>query len=314
MSYPRSSPSASSRAGATSTLSSTSASGGGHVGYSQRPNPTEAGTRSEEEDDLYAFEVAPTDLMQQTFGATGSSGAGMGPMPPGTALYNGAGTGTGAMRPPTSMLMHTSVGYGGDAPPGLARPMTSVKGAGYTSSQRPRTVFDPLNTNQPGSAAGAGDGSIAAAGAASGVLQRPERSVAMQARELERDVHRLLEQSAVEGAAKKWSSALDKAKEAGRKERLLAKLRAALQPDEGVGSDLTFAVCFNLALQYQNSGMLQEALNTYTVIVKNKSYQSSGRLRANMGNIYFAQKKYPAAIKMYRMAMDQIGANSKEMR
>jgi hypothetical protein len=30
------------------------------------------------------------------------------------------------------------------------------------------------------------------------------------------------------------------------------------------------------------------------------------RLRINIGNIYFEQKKYLQAIKMYRMALDQI--------
>lgn len=33
-----------------------------------------------------------------------------------------------------------------------------------------------------------------------------------------------------------------------------------------------------------------------------------------MGNIYFEQKKYPNAIKMYKMALDLIPATSKEMR
>lgn len=32
------------------------------------------------------------------------------------------------------------------------------------------------------------------------------------------------------------------------------------------------------------------------------------RFRVNMGNIYFEQGKYPAAIKMYRMAMDALPA------
>lgn len=37
-------------------------------------------------------------------------------------------------------------------------------------------------------------------------------------------------------------------------------------------------------------------------------------LRVNMGNIYFEQQKYPAAIKMYRMALDQVPLTSKSMR
>lgn len=49
-------------------------------------------------------------------------------------------------------------------------------------------------------------------------------------------------------------------------------------------------------------------------IVKNKQYPQSGRLRVNMGNIYFEQKKFTNAIKMYRMALDQIPATAKEIR
>ena len=45
--------------------------------------------------------------------------------------------------------------------------------------------------------------------------------------------------------------------------------------------------------------MYLEALNAYSLIVKNKQYAQSGRLRVNMGNIYYEQKKYSAAIKMY---------------
>jgi intraflagellar transport protein 88 len=33
-----------------------------------------------------------------------------------------------------------------------------------------------------------------------------------------------------------------------------------------------------------------------------------------MGNIYYNQQKYAAAIRMYKMAMDILPANSKEMR
>jgi len=69
-------------------------------------------------------------------------------------------------------------------------------------------------------------------------------------------------------------------------------------------------------LWLSGGGWRLQALNTYSLIVKNKQYAQSGRLRVNMGNIYFKQKppKYPTAIKMYRMALDQIPASGKEMR
>ncbi len=60
--------------------------------------------------------------------------------------------------------------------------------------------------------------------------------------------------------------------------------------------------------------MYMEALNTYSLIVKNRQYAQSGRLRVNMGNIYYEQKKYSAAIKMYRMALDQIPNTGREIR
>lgn len=40
----------------------------------------------------------------------------------------------------------------------------------------------------------------------------------------------------------------------------------------------------------------------------------ASRLRVNMGNIYFEQQRYSAAIKMYRMAMDQLPGSAKELR
>lgn len=38
--------------------------------------------------------------------------------------------------------------------------------------------------------------------------------------------------------------------------------------------------------------MYGEAINTYGLIVKNKQYPQAGRLRINMGNIHFEERKY----------------------
>ena len=43
---------------------------------------------------------------------------------------------------------------------------------------------------------------------------------------------------------------------------------------------------------YHVNGLHQEALNSYTIILKNKQYPQASRLRVNMGNIFFEQKKY----------------------
>merc|ERR1719230_1630791 len=133
-------------------------------------------------------------------------------------------------------------------------------------------------------------------------------------REMERQVNGLIEESATLSLQRQYQAALDKAKEAGKRERQLCKQRESNGLADQINIDLTYSVCFNLANQYHASGMYTEALNTYSLIVKNKQYAQSGRLRVNMGNIYYEQKKYPSAIKMYRMALDQIPSTGREVR
>lgn len=122
-------------------------------------------------------------------------------------------------------------------------------------------------------------------------------------------------ESSAESAAKgDFVLALERAKEAGRKERALCKFKDANGLGDSISMDLTFCVAFNLAQCYEQNKMYAEALNTYSLLVKNKQYANAGRLRVNIGNVYFAQKQYPLAIKNYRMALDQIAATSKELR
>ncbi|GMH74663.1 hypothetical protein TL16_g06523, partial [Triparma laevis f. inornata] len=132
---------------------------------------------------------------------------------------------------------------------------------------------------------------------------------------MEKAVHSLIEASAQCSDNHEFTKALEKAKDAGKKERALCKHRETNSLADQINVDLTYAVWFNLACVYQQNGMMEEALNTYTLVVKNKNYpQATFRLRVNMGNIYFYQKKYPQAIKQYRMALDQIPNSGKEVR
>jgi intraflagellar transport protein 88 len=100
----------------------------------------------------------------------------------------------------------------------------------------------------------------------------------------------------------------------GKAERALTKFRENHNLSDQINYDLTYAICVNLANAYYYNKMYEEALNTYQLIVKNKQYPQSGRLRVNMGNIYSEQKKFPQAIRMYRMALDQIPSTGKELR
>lgn len=131
---------------------------------------------------------------------------------------------------------------------------------------------------------------------------------------MEKKVAILIEESTFAAAQGDFQLALDKAKDAGKKERQLSKQREQLSLGDQHNLDLTYSVLFNLANQYHVNSMYTEALSSYSVIVKNKLFNQSGRLRMNMGNIYFEQGKYPQAVKMYRMALDQISNANRDFR
>jgi len=178
------------------------------------------------------------------------------------------------------------------------RPLTSMAGAGFSSKGGQNRTFDPLNQRS---------------NTAATLVEKADNSAEDLAKEMEKQVHRLIEESAMHSSKHEFTKALEKAKEAGKKEKALCKHRDENGLVDQINVDLTYSVWFCLANGYQQNGMMEEALNTYTLVVKNKQYPQSGRLRVNMGNIYYSQKKYPQAIKMYHMALDQIPNSGKEV-
>ncbi|CAL8370641.1 unnamed protein product [Arctogadus glacialis] len=182
---------------------------------------------------------------------------------------------------------------------GAARPMTAVRAAGYTSALTRGTTFDPLGQSK---------------GPAPPLEARNDDTPEEKIKILEKRVNELIAESCIAHSQGSLQLALEKAKEAGRKERALVRQREQSGNADHINPDLTYAVLFNLANQYANNDMYPEALNTYQVIVKNKMFTNAGRLKVNMANIYFKQKNYPKAIKFYRMALDQISNAHKETR
>lgn len=73
-------------------------------------------------------------------------------------------------------------------------------------------------------------------------------------------------------------------------------------------------MAFNLASQYAQNELYTEALNAYQHIMKNRTFSNSNRLKVNVGNIYFRQGHFHKAIKMYRMALDQVPSSQKTFR
>ncbi|CAH2225249.1 intraflagellar transport 88 homolog isoform X1 [Pelobates cultripes] len=215
---------------------------------------------------------------------------------PGTAAPRALATGFGA-RP----NLFSSIGrpMTGAVQDGVARPMTAVLAAGYTKAAFRGSSFDPIGQSR---------------GPAPPLENRNEDTPEEKIRQLEKKVNELIEESCIANSSGDLKLALEKAKEAGRKERVLVRQREQVISPENINLDLTYSVLLNLATQYSANELYAEAINTYQVIVKNKMFSHAGRLKVNMGNIYLKQRNYSKAIKFYRMALDQIPGAHKEMR
>ena len=115
----------------------------------------------------------------------------------------------------------------------IARPMTSVAGAGFSSKAPSMARFM--------------DASAKALGPAPPLLEKVDNSPNDAAKDMEKKVHHLLESSAEAVVRNEYILALERAKEAGRKERALSKFKEANNLSDSINMDLTYAVVFNLA-------------------------------------------------------------------
>ncbi|XP_036397037.1 intraflagellar transport protein 88 homolog isoform X3 [Megalops cyprinoides] len=263
---------------------------------------------AEEEDDLYSGynDYNPTFDAEELDNDAGFQQAvrtSHGRRPPMTAKFPGTAVGGRALGTSfgSRVPMASSMGrpMTGAVQEGTARPMTAVRAAGYSSAVARGSAFDPLGQSK---------------GPAPPLETKNEDTPEEKMKILERKVNDLIEESCMAHGRGDLQLSLEKAKEAGRKERALVRQREQTGTADHINLDLTYSVLFNLANQYANNDMYPEALNTYQVIVKNKMFSNAGLLKVNMANIYFKQKNYPKAIKFYRMALDQISNAHKELR
>lgn len=207
-------------------------------------------------------------------------------------------------RPPPSSYMRQQPSSKGRVPTAgkggpQERPVTSNRGAGFPSSSSGKRGLDQKVTSSSGMSSG----------------QKPiEEAPEILFKKLEKEINSLLDRSAEAKLVGNFSGALTLAKESVSKEKKLRNLKEDAGAADQINIDLTYAACVNLGIQYQANGMFEEALSTYSLVVRNKDYPLSGRLRVNMGNIYHSQEKYSSAIKMYRMALDQMQNIGKHMK
>ena len=92
-------------------------------------------------------------------------------------------------------------------------------------------------------------------GASTTIEDKKDKTEEENFKELEEEVHRLLEESAVHKVKKQLNDALTKAKDAASKERKIRALREQTGTLEQVNIDLTFYVFYNLANMYHANGL-----------------------------------------------------------
>ncbi|UJR26463.1 hypothetical protein I4U23_007793 [Adineta vaga] len=175
---------------------------------------------------------------------------------------------------------------------GQKRPTTAVQGAGFMAS-----------------------GSSGGATTASGPTQfeKKEETSEDKVRKMEKTVIDLVGESCLANEKNDTKLALEKAEEAMRSEKNLTRYREEQNLGE---ADMSLAgfVVLHCANMYSKCGMNSEALNQYNTLLKNKLLPIPSRLRINIGNVYLHSKQYAKALKMYRMALDQIPEQNADLK
>lgn len=110
---------------------------------------------------------------------------------------------------------------------GVARPMTAVRAAGFSKAALRGSAFDPLGQSR---------------GPAPPLEAKNEDSPEEKIRQLEKKVNELVEESCIANSCGDLKLALEKAKDAGRKERVLVRQREQVTSPENINLDLTYSV------------------------------------------------------------------------
>ena len=132
---------------------------------------------------------------------------------------------------------------------------------------------------------------------------RKRCSPAAVADELQSQICALIDKSSVARRERRVEESLDSAREASSKAQSLQKHNKSHSLP--TNSALVLSSWFNLAVSFEANDMANEAIKTYAYLAKQSTTdQGSCRVRLSMGNLYYMQKDYSQAIRMFKMALD----------
>ena len=132
---------------------------------------------------------------------------------------------------------------------------------------------------------------------------RNGRCPAVVADEFQSQINELIDKSTVARRERELDESLDSAREAVLKAQSLQKHnRSNSLPTK---SAIVTSTWFNLAVSFEANDMAKEAIKTYAYLAKQSATdEGSCRIRLSMGNLYYTQKDYTQAIRMFKMALD----------
>eukprot|EP00210_Caulerpa_lentillifera_P001414 g1358.t1 len=173
------------------------------------------------------------------------------------------------------------------------RPMTANKGAGYTPArtQQSKSPILDVESEWPKS-------------------EDEEREERIRA--LENEIQRLIESSTVSASNGDLAQCLHSAKEAS---SLMQRLTKMLFKGEERSLDLKGSVALCLAIALELNELDQEAAETYkSALSDTDTGLDLFRFRVNLGNLHFRKEEYPAALKMYKMALDRVSETQRSLK
>ncbi|CAF1310006.1 unnamed protein product [Adineta steineri] len=175
------------------------------------------------------------------------------------------------------------------------RPTTAIQGAGFSAGP------------------GAFGSYVAVSAAGPNPFEKKEESNEEKARKIEKSIIDLVNESCLAYEKNDSKTALEKAEEAVRNEKSLTRYCEEQSITE---SDINLQgfVTLHCANMYTKCGMNTEAINQYNIILKNKLIPAHSRIRINMGNILLQSKQYVKALKMFRMALDQVSEQNSDLK
>jgi len=123
------------------------------------------------------------------------------------------------------------------------------------------------------------------------------------------EINLLINESACLAEDGELRDALLKAKEAVAKHKALEKYLEGKELMDLLSVELYFCVYLHVSNMYEKNELYTEALQEYSNLTNaknNEEFNPESFVRVNMGNIYFKQKNYSMAIKMYNRALDHV--------